>query len=171
LFFKAVRFFFFSSIANHSWVTGRTFATYSAADSVVTLHSTPAKSVFVPELNYLFSMPSKDEHELIFGITPDFSIIELRATPSPSLILYSQIRLPLDSACPIKMILPVDPMAWGLSATWTPHDVLLSVSENGELAFWVPEESGWRCTGKVKTGRAGIRKASCSSAKKTALSE
>jgi hypothetical protein len=119
-------------------------------------------------------MPSKDEHESIFGITPDFAIIELRTSnfPSPSLTLHSQNRLPpLTPACTIKMILPVDPMAWGLSAQWTQHDVLLSVAENGQLAFWVPEESGWRCTGKVKTGRSGIRKASCSSAKKTALSE
>lgn len=121
-------------------------------------------------------MPSKDKHESIFGITLDFSVIELRTSdshlPSSTLTLHSQSCLPqLSPACAIKMILPVDPMAWGLSSQWTQHDVLLSVSENGELDFWVPEESGWRCTGKVKTGRAGIRKASCSSAKKTALSE
>ncbi|KAF8222144.1 WD repeat-containing protein [Tricholoma matsutake] len=153
---------------------GRTFATYSAANNLVTLHSTPAKSISVPALNYLFSMPSKDKHESIFGITLDFSVIELRTSdshlPSSTLTLHSQSCLPqLSPACAIKMILPVDPMAWGLSSQWTQHDVLLSVSENGELDFWVPEESGWRCTGKVKTGRAGIRKASCSSAKKTAL--
>ena len=54
------------------------------------------------------------------------------------------------------------------------HDVLLSVSEDGELAFWVPEtngKTGWRCTGKVRTGRTGFRKVRCSSAKKTALSK
>ena len=54
------------------------------------------------------------------------------------------------------------------------HDVLLSVSEDGELAFWVPETNrkiGWRCTGKVRTYRTGFRKVRCSSAKKTALSK
>ena len=153
---------------------GRTFATYSALNSVVTLHSKPARSISVPALTYLFSMPSQNERESIFGITPDFSIIELRTSnfPSPNLTLHSQSYLPsLNPGCTIKMILPVDPMAWGLSAQRTQHDVLLSVSENGGLAFWVPEESGWKCTGKVKTGRTRIRKASCSSAKKTALSK
>jgi len=150
---------------------GRTFATYTATSNIVTLHSTPAKSIPVPALNYLFSMPSKNEHKSIFGITPDFSIIEIRAShfPSPSLTIHSQTCLPLLSpACATKMILPVDPMAWAIGIQ---RDVLLSVSEIGELAFWVPEENGWRCTGKVKTGRTGIRRASCSSAKKTALSE
>ena len=54
------------------------------------------------------------------------------------------------------------------------HDVLLSVSEDGELAFWVPEangKTGWRCTRKVRTYRTGFRKVRCSSAKKTALSK
>ncbi len=88
------------------------------------------------------------------------------------------------------MIQLVDPMAWEKKSSWAEHDALLSISEAGELGFWVPEErtlpglhatidglparkesqSGWRCTGKVKTGRRGIRKAICSSAKKTALS-
>lgn len=82
---------------------------------------------------------------------------------------------------------------------WEEHDVLLSVSECGELAFWVPEaytnsnlvngndndignggkangaggvgSSGWRCTGRVRTGRRGFNRARCSSAKKTALGE
>ena len=65
-------------------------------------------------------------------------------------------------------------MAWGHSSDWMEHDVLLSVSEDGELAFWVPETNGkmgWRCTGKVRTGRTGFRKVRCSSAKKTALSK
>ncbi|KAJ3560471.1 hypothetical protein NP233_g10818 [Leucocoprinus birnbaumii] len=69
---------------------------------------------------------------------------------------------------------------------WEEHDVLLSVSENGELGFWVPASVGaskngsaevnggdvkttWRCTGRVRTGRAGFNRARCSSAKKTAL--
>jgi hypothetical protein len=73
---------------------------------------------------------------------------------------------------------------------WEEHDVLLSVSECGELGFWVPEarssnnsnnvlagvngvggagSSVWRCTGRVRTERRGFNRARCSSAKKTAL--
>ncbi len=68
--------------------------------------------------------------------------------------------------------------------------MLLSVSEDGELAFWIPEnvlfvstangdarvtngvakaETVWKCTGKVRTGKKGITMASCSSAKKSCL--
>lgn len=115
-------------------------------------------------------MPSSNGHESIIGITVDFAIVQLRATSESGLSLQSLNHLPLP--CPPKLILPVDPMAWGLDRAWSEHDVLLSVSGDGELAFWVPEsisESGWRCTGKVRTGRTGINKARCSSAKKTAL--
>ncbi|KAI5897900.1 uncharacterized protein SCHCODRAFT_02565349 [Schizophyllum commune H4-8] len=73
---------------------------------------------------------------------------------------------------PPLLVRQVDPMAWGLGHPWTEHDVLLSVSKGGDLAFWVPEAPGthgWRCTGEVRTGRKGITKARCSSAKKTAL--
>ena len=53
------------------------------------------------------------------------------------------------------------------------RDVLLSVGSDGELMFWIPEGKrvGWRCTGKVRTGRTNLRMARCSSAKKTVLSE
>ena len=113
---------------------------------------------------------------------------------------------------PVKKIVPVDPMAWGWSwdshdtlsfapssprpksrlskncrngrGAWEEHDVLLSVSECGELRFWVPsvgssiidEVNGssvvggeWRCTGRVRTERRGFNRVRCSSAKKTAL--
>lgn len=52
------------------------------------------------------------------------------------------------------------------------RDVLLSVGRDGELMFWVPEErrTGWRCTGRVRTGRTSIRMVRCSSVKKTVLS-
>ena len=52
------------------------------------------------------------------------------------------------------------------------RDVLLSIGSDGELMFWVPEgrRVGWRCTGKVRTGRTNLRMARCSSAKKTVLS-
>lgn len=51
------------------------------------------------------------------------------------------------------------------------RDVLLSVGRNGELMFWVPDGNGtgWRRTGRVRTGRTSIRMARCSSAKKTVL--
>lgn len=102
-------------------------------------------------------------------------------SPSVTLSLHSHNHLPLDVHP--WLILPVDPMAWGMKNEWVEHDALLSISEEGELAFWIPEDrqvinglstlnsghSGWRCTGKVKTGRRPIRKARCSSAKKTAL--
>ena len=95
------------------------------------------------------------------------------------------------------MILPVDPMAWvgqiglGTRGASQEHDVLLSVSDDGELAFWVPGDdssvqvkapnghsattlngagsSAWTCTGKVRTGRKGLTIARCSSAKKSVL--
>lgn len=97
------------------------------------------------------------------------------------------------------VVLPVDPMAWSTgvrNGTGEPRDVLLSVSEDGELAFWALEEdfaaaaggaggveqegkggqkecgdgaSEWKCTGRVRTGRRGIGRARCSSAKKSAL--
>ena len=74
-------------------------------------------------------------------------------------------------------------------------DALLSVSEDGELVFWAAEDhlshssftseastkakeidpvpklnqSCWKCTGIVRTGRKGIRIAACSSTKKSVL--
>jgi len=65
-------------------------------------------------------------------------------------------------------------MGWTSSRgpTRIEHDVLLSVGKDGELMFWVPEGkgTGWRCTGRVRTGRNNIRMVQCSSAKKTVLS-
>jgi hypothetical protein len=92
---------------------------------------------------------------------------------TPSLSLISQTTLPLSS--PPAFILPVDPMGWISSrgSTVMERDVLLSVGSDGKLMFWVPEgkRAGWRCTGKVRTGRTNLRMARCSSAKKTVLSE
>lgn len=153
-----------------NYSSGHNFATYTKSDGILTFHSPSTQTVSLPQLESLFTMPSPDGYESIIGITVDFTIVHLRATKETGLILQSKNRLPLT--CPPKLILPVDPMAWGLDRAWNEHDVLLSVSGDGELAFWVPEtisESGWRCTGKVRTGRTGIKKARCSSAKKTAL--
>ncbi|KAJ3750593.1 RAVE protein 1 C terminal-domain-containing protein [Lentinula detonsa] len=168
---------------------GRLFATYSSLESSLTLHTSPPSSIHVPQLTSLFTIPSNNRHNSILGITADLAIVHMSVdtrtvedehTPSLMLSLHSQRHLPLDvHPC---LILPVDPMAWGMKNEWVEHDALLSISEEGELAFWVPEDRqisgsstssidhfGWRCTGKVKTGRRQIRKARCSSAKKTAL--
>ncbi|KAG6832276.1 hypothetical protein H0H92_003509 [Tricholoma furcatifolium] len=116
----------------------------------------------------------RGEEDSIVGITSELSIVHFHAqhAPSPSLLVRSQSTLPLP--CPPKFVIPVDPMAWGQNQSWTEADVLLSVSHTGELDFWVLEDGvtpPWRRTGTIKTGRPSIRKASCSSAKKTALRE
>lgn len=117
-------------------------------------------------------MPSPSAYEFILGVTSDFMIIQLQVTNAPSLTILSQQRLPLPYTP--RFILPVDPMAWGHTGGWTDHDVLISISEGGEIVFWVPEanaENGWKLTRKVRTGRTGFRKVRCSSAKKTAMSK
>ncbi|KAG8805495.1 regulator of (H+)-ATPase in vacuolar membrane [Serendipita sp. 400] len=64
------------------------------------------------------------------------------------------------------MILPVDPMIWNRTAS----ELLLSVSEGGDLEFWAAEAgTSWKRTGHVATGRKEIIKGRCSSAKKTVL--
>jgi hypothetical protein len=118
-------------------------------------------------------MPSPDGCEYIIAISNDFTVIQIMATdtPDPRLSLVSQGQLPISA--PLRFIQPVDPMAWGSSKReWTTHDVLLSVTLEGELGFWAPESSNgsaWRCTGQIKTERSGFKKAKCSSMKKTAL--
>jgi hypothetical protein len=116
-------------------------------------------------------MPSPNRYEFILGITIDFTIVQIQATDAPGLTIIGQHRLPL--AYIPRFILPVDPMAWGSPRNWAERDVLLSISEGGVIAFWVPgsNPNGWRCTRVVRTGRSGFRKVRCSSAKKTALSE
>ena len=146
--------------------------TYTKDDGILTLHSSPPQSLTISDLDSLFTLPSPSGYEHVLGIASDFTIVQLQATDTSGLVIQSQHRLPL-SYTP-RFILPVDPMAWGHSRDWMEHDVLLSVSEDGELAFWVPETNGkigWRCTGKVRTYRTGFRKVRCSSAKKTALSK
>lgn len=146
-------------------------------------------------------------------------------TQRPSLTLQSTSTLPLPSTP--SLVMPVDPMAWshdpvqylhhrarhpelsshssGINRTQSipapvtkAHDALISISERGNLSFWIPapgspsrsgsstrpgSSSGtaavslsahngsgaWSCTGEVNTGRTGIRLARCSSAKKTAI--
>lgn len=154
-------------------------------------------SVFVPELVSLFCLPSSSFSESassIIGVTASSLIVHVRISSrnsiSPSMTVSHPSPLPLPHASNIKMILPVDPMAWSEhhnhgTEQWRTHDVLLSVAEDGELAFWSlvsnlvagldankkETSENWVCTGLVKTGRTGYRIAKCSSAKKTALGE
>ncbi|KAI6047751.1 RAVE protein 1 C terminal-domain-containing protein [Pisolithus marmoratus] len=134
---------------------GKLIATYSADDSKLLLHSSPPSS----------------EHESIIGVTDEMSIlhIHISTTACPTLVLHSCEALPLPKRP--KLILPVDPMAWSGTAV-SVYDHLLSISDDGELRFWDLEHnknSGWRCTGRVRTGRSKFTNARCSSAKKSVL--
>ncbi|KAH9969083.1 WD repeat-containing protein [Russula dissimulans] len=155
---------------------GRSLATFSASTCILTLHTKPELVLPLPSILSLFSLPPRSAapHECIYAVTASpTSICHIHAVSgeTPSLSLVSQTPLPLPS--PAAFVLPVDPMGWISSRgpTRMEHDVLLSVGKDGELMFWVPEgrKTGWRCTGRVRTGRNNIRMAQCSSAKKTVL--
>ncbi|KAI6119823.1 RAVE protein 1 C terminal-domain-containing protein [Pisolithus croceorrhizus] len=150
---------------------GKLIATYSADHSELLLHSNPPSVLTLPRISALFSAPSQSEHESIVGVTDEMSIlhIHISTTPCPTLVLHSCDALPLPKRP--KLILPVDPMAWS-GTTMSDYDHLLSISDEGELRFWILEHgksSGWRCTGKVRTGRTKFTNARCSSAKKSVL--
>lgn len=151
---------------------GKLVATYSSDHSMLTLHSTPPSTLRLPRVSYLFSTPSRREHEAIVALTEDKYIfhIHISGYPHPTLILSSYNSLPLFHAP--KLLLAVDPMGWSKASTLEEYDDLLSVSDDGELCFWTFEHGknpGWRCTGRVRTGRSGFIMASCSSAKKSVL--
>ena len=202
--------------------TGRSFATYNKVSSLLTLHSDPPSALKIPTVCSLFAT-IMNRQTYILGITPDCSIVQILADtpdisqtpprpptlPSPpvnqaSLELVSVTNLPpRDHESPnLKFIIPVDPMGWTdlyHTRTTTPNqaqvDALLSVNEDGDLAFWAPEDqpspsssrsdsrskarevdpipkpsqSLWKCTGTVRTGRKGLRIAACSSTKKSVL--
>lgn len=153
-------------------VAGKLVATYSSDNAVLTLHSTPPSTLRLPRVSYLFSTPSRREHESIVALTEDKFIfhIHISGSPHPTLVLHSYNSLPLFHAP--RLLIAVDPMEWSKASTLEECDNLLSVSDDGELCFWTLEHgknSGWRCTGRVRTGRSGFRMASCSSAKKSVL--
>lgn len=167
--------------------TGNDYATYNKITSILTFHAEPEQTLALPLLVSLFTIPTQYNHETIIGITADKAIVQICVIDN-TLSLVSVDQLPLPTL-PWK-ILAVDPMAWTSAHTWVEHDVLLSVSQEGELSFWIPDESkhrhqavavssgqngrsgpSWRCTGKVKSGRQNLVTARCSSARKTALSE
>ncbi|KAF8140396.1 RAVE protein 1 C terminal-domain-containing protein [Boletus edulis] len=151
---------------------GRLVATYSSDNSLLTLHSNPSSTLRLPRVSYLFSTPSRREHESIVALTEDKYIFHIHISPSPhpTLVVSSYNSLPLFRAP--KLLIAVDPMVWSNASTLEEYDDLLSVSDDGELCFWTFEHGkkpGWRCTGRVRTGRSGFRMASCSSAKKSVL--
>lgn len=151
---------------------GKLVATYSADTSILTMHSNPPSVLPLPHISALFSVPSRSEHESIIGVTEEKSILHIYISsgPNPSLLLHSRGALPLAQTP--KFLLPVDPMAWSRTTTSEEYDQLLSISEDGELCFWVLEYGrfvGWRCSGRVRTRRRNFTKARCSSAKKSAL--
>jgi len=136
------------------------------------MHSNPPSVLPLPHISALFSVPSRSEHESIIGVTEEKSIshIYISSGPNPSLLLHSRGALPLAQTP--KFLLPVDPMAWSRTTTSEEYDQLLSISEDGELCFWVLEYGrcvGWICSGRVRTRRRNFTKARCSSAKKSAL--
>jgi len=145
-------------------------------------HDTGVQDVLtVPPLQSLVAFPITNSHTPLIGITKDHLIAHIHipdsSDPSVKPELYSVNSLPLES--PPRLILPVDPMAWSSHGLSIERDVLVSVSDDGVLSFWVPEtesaiptkheKSRWRCTGSVHTERKDIRLARCSSAKKTVL--
>ncbi|CAL1695568.1 unnamed protein product [Somion occarium] len=167
---------------------GKQFVTYSSATQKLVLHTHPPAEVELPNLAAIFSLPRQSSMPssrsiTLVALTTEQKVILVDAilpsqtnpTSSPSLRISSYTSLPLDT--PPALIMPVDPMAWSgpyLAGTWAmEHDVLLSVTSDGELAFWIPteasEEARWKCTGTVRTGRRGLSIARCSSAKKSAL--
>lgn len=165
---------------------GRCIALYSEAEqaSTLTVHycssPIPSKSITVPQLISLFCLPSGSSTSII-GVTFSYDIVRICIHPNDSarassfeLTSLAPTRLPTSDD--LSLVLPVDPMAWSnVTDPGREHDTLLSVSKNGDLAFWLFDEdddrSQWKCTGRVKTGKSGYRLARCSSAKKTALGE
>lgn len=164
--------------------TGCTIVNVNESSNELVVRNPNAKAqttISVPPLLSLFAFPPTDKHTLLIGVTQDHTIGQIRipskSSPDQLPKLYANTSLPV-SAQP-DFILPVDPMAWSSHLLSTDRDVLVSISSDGLLSFWIPEiesdslpesERGkWRCTGSVHTGRRNIRLARCSSAKKTVL--
>ncbi|KAJ3552447.1 hypothetical protein NM688_g4146 [Phlebia brevispora] len=165
---------------------GECFVTYSSSTGRLTLYpSQPSDpvSMDIPPITALFNLPSGNlpSRIMLIGVTTSQTVLLVNAdigsqstNIAASLSRYEESSLPSSS---LKMIIPVDPMGWTSSYSRDTHpanhDVLLSVSEDGELAFWIPERNKgtikWRCTSRVNTGRKDIRMAACSSAKKSVL--
>jgi len=130
------------------------------------------------DLAQLVALLSAPEYTSLIGITTPAQgnkVLQIRITPSlasspegpHTLTLYAPpTPLPLPDMQAPRIVLPVDPMVADL-----PRDVLLSVAEDGTLAFWSWSNSAreWKSTGGVKTGKEGVTLARCSSMRKTVL--
>ncbi|KAH8099423.1 WD repeat-containing protein [Cristinia sonorae] len=161
---------------------GQFIATYSSSTRLLSLHSQTVVlpiSIDIPPLMSLFSAATTSTSRTVqlVGVTAEHTValvdVMLPKHPedTPTLVVSSVSSFPTTS--PLAAVLPVDPMTWGKANANVDHDLLLTVSEYGDLSFWVPgngdEEVSWRCTGIVKTGRTTFSMARCSSAKKTVL--
>ncbi|TFY65144.1 hypothetical protein EVJ58_g2168 [Rhodofomes roseus] len=129
---------------------GTCFVTYASQAGRLTLHTPAPATLCVPPLVALFSLPVPSSSptslsRTILAVTETHTILVIYAnlSPEPALAIRLESSLPLPT--PPRMILPVDPMAWSgtrgeaTAMSADAHDTLLSVSEDGELAFWVPE--------------------------------
>jgi hypothetical protein len=174
----------------HFILQGEHIITYCESLNNVSLYATKSMShpvsVEIARIVSLFSIASgmNGGSAMLIGITARSTVILLNVSfsshPSENteapikLSIHSECSLPLETG--LAMIVPVDPMGWSgpyANQMRGDHDDLVSVSTEGELAFWRMDSSGltvnWRCTGKVKTQRQNIAMAACSSAKKTVL--
>ncbi|KIY70161.1 hypothetical protein CYLTODRAFT_348194 [Cylindrobasidium torrendii FP15055 ss-10] len=154
---------------------GRSYDLYDPNAQALLHNSEDDRRTQLPKIEAFYTLPSRTGRDFIIAVTATMDIVLVRPGQKARIS-----KLPIED---IVAVLPVDPMAWGLSHHWVAHDVLLSVSREGVLAFWIPEDAEgaasqeegsdegvvWTCTGTVKTGKTGIKKARCSSAKKTAL--
>ncbi|KAG8835972.1 regulator of (H+)-ATPase in vacuolar membrane [Serendipita sp. 399] len=149
--------------------SGESVAVYDPDERAlsVQMSSTSPPKLSLPALIDLFLIPPNHDHiTCLVGITESFQVLQIHAIhpPDPALVIHSNSSLPNFSKP--NMIVPVDPMIWNKTAS----ELLLSVSEEGDLEFWAPEgRTSWKRTGHVATGKKNIIKARCSSAKKTVL--
>ena len=162
---------------------GKRVVLYDAQTSTLTLRSsTTSVSTTVPALESLFSLLPTPTHTPLIGITTDNTLIHIHLSPvditEPTISVRYHTNLPrLPHEKALRLIIPVDPMAWSYTSAYEKnieHDILLSISDDGELAFWNLDEGAtvrWSCTGRVRTGKVGFRLASCSSNKKSVLGE
>lgn len=164
---------------------GGSVAIYTPSQNTLTVHMqdvTDPITLTIPQtLTNLFLIPPNyDVLTYLVGITSSFDIVQIHVQhlPEEPKVYIDSICLLPENVKPVA-ILPVDPMEWAVRE----KDLLLSVSEDGGLQFWVPDAqidsnergrrgqqaSAWRCTGSVNSRRRGLFKARCSSTKKSVL--
>ncbi|CAG7847093.1 Regulator of V-ATPase in vacuolar membrane protein 1 AltName: Full=Suppression of the onset of impotence protein 3 [Serendipita indica DSM 11827] len=153
-------------LAFHS---GRSVAVYEPTEHNlrVTMGPNDVHHLTLPRLLDLFLVPpNHDTITCLIGIAESLDIIQIHAHHPPNSSLTIHSSGPLPSKSKLAWIRPVDPMVWSSPGI----DVLLSISQEGDLEFWAAESStSWRKTGHVVTGRSNIERVRCSSSKKTVL--